>query len=138
MDSAQRSHAIVSSLFPAEVQARLFNKRNGQTQQQKSRNIFATLAEGPRLRLKAFLNDEGETGHRKNMMDQESDCEAEADTDAPIADLFPSTTVMFADIAGFTAWCSIREPTQVFIMLETVYRNFDRVANRRRIFKVET
>lgn len=26
----------------------------------------------------------------------------------PIADLFPSTTVMFADIVGFTAWSSTR------------------------------
>jgi class 3 adenylate cyclase len=30
--------------------------------------------------------------------------------DRPIADLFPEATVMFADIAGFTAWSSIREP----------------------------
>lgn len=27
----------------------------------------------------------------------------------PLADLFPSATVMFADIAGFTAWSSVRE-----------------------------
>jgi len=29
----------------------------------------------------------------------------------PIADFFPETTVMFADIRGFTAWCSTRERT---------------------------
>ena len=56
----------------------------------------------------------------------------------PIADLFPHTTVMFADIAGFTAWSSVREPSQVFTLLETVYRAFDAVAKRRRVFKVET
>lgn len=27
--------------------------------------------------------------------------------------------------AGFTAWSSAREPSQVFILLETVYRAFD-------------
>ena len=43
----------------------------------------------------------------------------------PIADLFPSATVLFADIAGFTAWSSVREPTQVFTLLETVYSAFD-------------
>jgi len=31
---------------------------------------------------------------------------------APIADLFPHCTVFFADIAGFTAWSSTREPSQ--------------------------
>jgi Adenylate and Guanylate cyclase catalytic domain len=56
----------------------------------------------------------------------------------PIADLFPHTTIMFADIVGFTAWSSVREPTQVFILLETLYHAFDQIANRRRVFKVET
>jgi Adenylate and Guanylate cyclase catalytic domain len=41
-------------------------------------------------------------------------------------------------IIGFTAWSSAREPSQVFTLLETVYRAFDMTAKRRRIFKVET
>jgi class 3 adenylate cyclase len=45
---------------------------------------------------------------------------------------------MFADIAGFTAWSSVREPSQVFTLLETVYHAFDVIAKRRRVFKVET
>ena len=28
---------------------------------------------------------------------------------------------MFADLVGFTAWSSVREPAQVFTLLETVY-----------------
>ena len=56
----------------------------------------------------------------------------------PIADFFPSTTIMFADIAGFTAWSSTREPFQVFELLETIYGAFDKLAKQRRIFKVET
>ncbi len=28
----------------------------------------------------------------------------------PIADFFPEVTIMFADISGFTAWASTREP----------------------------
>lgn len=58
--------------------------------------------------------------------------------DEPIADLFPECTVIFADIAGFTAWSSVREPAQVFKLLETLYSNFDRIAKRRGVFKVET
>ena len=45
---------------------------------------------------------------------------------------------MFADIAGFTAWSSVREPSQVFTLLETIYRAFDHIAKRRKVFKVET
>ena len=56
----------------------------------------------------------------------------------PIADLFPEVTVMFADLVGFTAWSSTREPAQVFTLLETIYHEFDQIAQRRRVFKVET
>ena len=39
---------------------------------------------------------------------------------------------------GFTAWSSVRDPTQVFTLLEGIYNAFDRVAKRRGVFKVET
>ena len=58
--------------------------------------------------------------------------------DVPIADLFLESTVMFADIVGFTAWSSVREPAQVFTLLETLYGAFDVIAEKRRVFKVET
>eukprot|EP00980_Cylindrotheca_fusiformis_P024867 scaffold12634_cov112-Cylindrotheca_fusiformis.AAC.1 len=57
---------------------------------------------------------------------------------APLADLFLETTVVFADIAGFTAWSSAREPAQVFVLLETIYGAFDKHAYRHNVFKVET
>ena len=56
----------------------------------------------------------------------------------PIAELYPETTVLLADLAGFTAWSAERDPTQVFILLETIFLEFDRLASRRDIFKVET
>jgi class 3 adenylate cyclase len=55
-----------------------------------------------------------------------------------IADLFPHTTILFADLAGFTAWSSEREPSQVFTLLETIYRAMDRTAKKLGVFKVET
>ena len=45
---------------------------------------------------------------------------------------------MFADIVGFTAWSSMREPAQVFTLLETLYSAFDELANELGVFKVET
>lgn len=56
----------------------------------------------------------------------------------PIADLWTDCTVLFADIAGFTAWSSQREPDQVFLLLQNVYQAFDEVASKLRVFKVET
>jgi class 3 adenylate cyclase len=44
---------------------------------------------------------------------------------------------MFADIANFTAWSSVRDPSQVFTLLETLYGAFDQTAARRGVFKVE-
>ena len=45
---------------------------------------------------------------------------------------------MFADIQGFTAWASVREPSQVFTLLEQIYGTFDIIAKRHGVFKVET
>lgn len=63
---------------------------------------------------------------------------------------------MICDMVGFTgaqqqqsdseipnrncsiAWSSVREPSDVFHLLETVYQAFDECAKRRRVFKVET
>ena len=45
---------------------------------------------------------------------------------------------LHSDIAGFTAWSSVREPTQVFTLLEKIYGSFDKIAKKRRVFKVET
>lgn len=45
---------------------------------------------------------------------------------------------MFLDIESFTAWSSEREPSQVFILLETIYQSFDQIAAKLKVFKVET
>jgi class 3 adenylate cyclase len=56
----------------------------------------------------------------------------------PNAELYPETTILFADIVGFTAWSSVRDPSKVFTLLETLFQAFDSIARKRRIFKVET
>ncbi len=43
----------------------------------------------------------------------------------PIANMFPHTTVLFSDIAGFTSWSSAWDLSQVFTLLETIYNAFD-------------
>jgi len=56
----------------------------------------------------------------------------------PIADFYANTTVMFGDIAGFTAWSSSRQPSEVFTLLETLYGKIDSIAREMKVFKIET
>lgn len=56
----------------------------------------------------------------------------------PIAELFPETTVLFCDLVGFTAWSSTREPASVFVLLETLFHHFDKLAAKKMVYKVET
>jgi class 3 adenylate cyclase len=113
MSSAERTNALVSSLFPETVQKRIMDDAVQSDKVSRER-----------------------TGN--NMFGGDVNNESTSFTSRPIADLFPNTTVLFADIAGFTSWSSAREPAQVFVLLETIYQAFDKIAKRRRVFKVET
>ena len=132
MNEAMKTSAIVSSLFPAEVRDRLMGKKKDKADQKRGK-LLPTLTEAPKFRLHNFLADE-----ENNAQSTNDACDSLDILDKPIADLFPSATVMFADIAGFTAWSSVRDPTQVFTLLETVYGAFDKIARKRGVFKVET
>ena len=125
---AVTSHQIVSSLFPEVVRDRLFGvdddkPKNGSNSADPTRPV--ENLETDKLRLKNYINTGGATG-------------ADGSQSKPIADLFTHCTVLFADIAGFTAWSSTREPVQVFTLLESMYSAFDKIATKRRVFKVET
>ena len=90
VESAARTNAIVSQMFPAQFRDRIMD----QNAQAKT--------------LKTFMD--GNSGF----------IGGESYDTKPLADLFLQTTVLFADIVGFTAWSSVREPTQVFVLLENV------------------
>jgi class 3 adenylate cyclase len=108
MDRAIASGAIVSSLFPSQVRDQIYQEN-----------------EAGRKRSSQSWPDNGEN--------------PEATTSSrPIANVFDQTTIMFADMVGFTKWSSTREPVQVFELLETLYQAFDAIAERRKVFKVET
>jgi len=144
MTSAARSNAIVSSLFPADIRERLFKGEVDIDAEMKARekgkddSDEQNVPEAQKFRLKNYLNDEDHQALDTEATRPEAVSAAEIHETKPIADLFPNTTVLFADIAGFTARSSVREPSQVFTLLETVYKAFDKTAKRRRVFKVET
>jgi class 3 adenylate cyclase len=125
MATALRTNAIVSSLFPSNVRDRIL--KDAEEQVEREMNTKSSFVHA-KHRLKSFLEDEPDDARKST----------DAFSTKPIADLFPETTLMFADLVGFTAWSSVREPSQVFRLLETVYHAFDQIAKRRGVFKVET
>jgi hypothetical protein len=109
--SALQSGAIVTSLFPEQVRDRLYEEQE-----------------------------------RQNNVDPSHDVTNKNNQEAPpinspskaIASLYLNCTVCFMDLAGFTKWSSTRSPANVFDLLESAYGNFDTIAKRRRVFKIET
>eukprot|EP00980_Cylindrotheca_fusiformis_P016206 scaffold4815_cov107-Cylindrotheca_fusiformis.AAC.3 len=116
MDRIAKQDRIVSDVFPTAIRDRLFDNR--------AKN---------RMNANDVQDDDGPLG-----LDEAFYGTSNVTGSAPLADLFPSVTVVFADLVGFTAWSSAREPHQVFILLETIYGAFDKLAYRHGVFKVET
>jgi class 3 adenylate cyclase len=116
LDAAIRTNAIVSAIFPEQVRDRL----------------EAEALQGTTTKLRGFLQSPEEdldTDVAKGILRYKT---------KPIADFFASATIMFADVEGFTAWSSTREPFQVFSFLESLYGAFDQLAAKHNIYKVET
>ena len=55
-----------------------------------------------------------------------------------IADRYPETTVLFADVAGFTAWTTRTDPERVIGLLDDLFTRFDEVAAAHGIEKLKT
>lgn len=162
MSLAKKSGDIVDSLFPISVKERLFNQSelmnkqvdrhhemtndvNDSVQPSYSNHISTNSSEndlfnsGTKVEIfKRFLR-------RMSMNDRKSSQESKDMTKfpptfdtPPIADLFPETSIMFADIVGFTKWSSDREPEDVFHFLEKLFFEFDKISDRLGVFKLGT
>ncbi|CAJ1963512.1 unnamed protein product [Cylindrotheca closterium] len=107
VETASKSNAIISSLFPQIVRDRL-------------------------------MEGEGQNARKKIWRTEAVNGGAEKPAGPPIANFFANTTVMFGDIAGFTAWSSSRQPSEVFALLESLYGKMDSIAREMKVFKVET
>jgi class 3 adenylate cyclase len=55
-----------------------------------------------------------------------------------IAEEYPETTVLFADVAGFTAWTTRTDPERVIGLLDDLFTRFDEVAATHGIEKLKT
>ncbi|CAB9517165.1 Receptor-type guanylate cyclase gcy [Seminavis robusta] len=132
VDKAAVESKIVSNLYPSAVREDMIR------QQKESREA----ANKEKATAKAF-NDEFllQDGKHFTMLDHSDHGDKTIEgiyKTKPIAHHYEASTIMFADLAGFTSWSSSRSPEDVFTLLETLYGAFDEIARRRRVFKVET
>lgn len=123
---AKQNNAIVSSFFPGTLHDRILHDveeqkkgvENGSTRRQSWRGDKAA----PKAKLKNFLRQEATTRGGQASSELVESSPTSTGGSVPIAEFFPEVTILFADIAGFTSWSSVREPSQVFELLETVFR----------------
>jgi Adenylate and Guanylate cyclase catalytic domain len=126
MSAAVNSSAIVSSLFPSTVRDQLYPTPH-------PRDSRSTQPPGQRVRNHSHFHTE-----LSSTLSPDIEQIPMALAANPNAQLYPDTTVIFADIVGFTQWSSIRQPTEVFHLLEVVYAGFDALAKIYGVFKIET
>lgn len=89
MATAARTNAIVTSLFPSNVRDRIMKDAEEAVANNKEMVPFLPgMGEAPKKKLKTFLDEENPGTENQLVMFQTK----------PIADLFPETTVMFADL----------------------------------------
>jgi hypothetical protein len=127
--AAARTQAIVVSLFPKDIAKKLVQEAVEGTCDSKENGWKKKQQDGKTGIQKMFAEDGGGLNNSNGRM---------LGSSKPLADLFPEATIMFGDLVGFTAWSSMREPCQVFMLLEGLYSTFDELALRRKVFKVET
>jgi len=106
---ALQSGSIVSSLFPDQVKQQLYEEN-------------------------AEKEKKSQFGWSAQSLEQNSTHVV----GRPNAQLYLNATVFMADLVGFTQWSAKRTPIEVFELLEAIYGEFDRLAARRKVFKVET
>jgi len=58
--------------------------------------------------------------------------------EARIADAYPSTSIVFADIASFTPWAQRTDPARVVALLDDLFSRFDTVAAEVGVEKIKT
>jgi len=55
-----------------------------------------------------------------------------------IAEAYPQTTVLFADLAGFTPWAKDTDPARVVGLLDALFSRFDELAAEAGVEKIKT
>lgn len=111
-----RTNAIVSSMFPATFHDRLPVPGQCPHTASATTNISTIRLLSRKTSAKSLRCCDG-----ANEFESKKTSDNVVDYSKPIADMYPETTIMLLDLVGFTAWSSAREPSAVFLLLESVF-----------------
>ena len=156
MDNAYTTYNIVSSLFPATVRDRMIQDSAIQNQHDAS-TVLGRSTNFQQHSLHQESNHSNKTKFDPSTAIADfypsatvlckCTCESMSDVLLLPDDISSFILALHAcfnfvflvsDITGFTAWCAEREPSQVFVLLESIYSAYDNIAKKRKVFKVET
>ncbi|KAL3810520.1 hypothetical protein ACHAXA_001872, partial [Cyclostephanos tholiformis] len=138
---AAATRRIVDSLYPPSIRERLLRQR-------RTVDVLPSFMEEGVVKDDDNLNDDGTAATKtpstiRRIQDfirqhkGESTIEVVSDS-RPIAETYPETSIMFADISNFTQWSSMHSPNQVFTLLESLFFDFDKIAAEMEVFKLST
>jgi hypothetical protein len=110
--SAQKTSSVVSSLFPKSIQDRVLADAEARLKQDMEKKFLLSGNKNKKQRLKSHLDFPSADAMELETLDTK-----------PIADLFPETTLMVADICGFAAWSSVSVTTAFLICTDILVFN---------------
>jgi hypothetical protein len=133
---AEQTSRIVNSMFPAAFRDRLFQHQESQAKDCKTDSPKGSASS---LSLVSEKSSELVKAMKTFLVRQKPSGSKPGDIpEAPIADFFPETSIMFCDLAGFTAWSAQQTPNEVFKLLESIFWEFDQLAAEYNVFKLGT
>lgn len=125
---------VVLHALRAMVRAEEAAEREHRRSEALLRNI---LPPGVAARLKGFAAADAGVGAAAGM-DADVDAEMGADEEAPVADAYAEASVLFADLAGFTARAAQSEPAALVRFLNRVFSALDALVERHGLEKIKT
>lgn len=137
-ESAVQYRAVVANLFPPAVRQRMFRQSDEDPKPKLIRQGSAKVARQLSPKTLPRQSRSNPTTRATSYSPLTNVNDLTLMPAKPIADHFPNSTILFADIAGFTSWSSERNPEQVFTLLQSLFNLFDGIAKKRQVFKVET
>jgi class 3 adenylate cyclase len=139
MNTAVASSDIVNQLYPPSFVRRVIHQSPTITSHEyKSTPILNSTNSTLKIIRRKSAHGPKELSSLKDILLRGSLTDAIQSSSHIFAEMFTDVSIIFADISGFTAWSSEREPVQVFQLLEALYSAFDEVGKKLGIFKVET
>eukprot|EP00985_Skeletonema_marinoi_P034682 scaffold44549_cov175-Skeletonema_marinoi.AAC.1 len=154
---ATTSKKIIAKMYPPQIRERLLNHERSRLDGSGRSSVLDDSTEevemnkesckkrrrgsdAIRQRIQEYILHRQQRSKENTLRDVQTqeDPECAILDSVPIADDFNDTSIMFADISSFTYWASQHSPIEVFTLLESLFFEFDLIANKMGVYKLST